>query len=118
MDTKKLICICCPIGCELQVNKTENGVEVTGNKCPRGKKYALSEIEAPKRYVTSTVKIEGWMYPVISVKTKEPIPKENIFEVMNVLSDVTIKAPVHVGEIVVKNILNLGVDIIATRNTD
>ena len=110
-----MICICCPIGCNLQVEKTADGFNVTGNKCPRGEKYAIEEMTAPKRILTSTVKITGSIYPVISVKTRSPAPKEKIFAIMEILSDIEVKAPVHVGDILVKNVADTGVDIVATR---
>jgi len=110
-----MICICCPIGCNLQVEKTPDGFAVTGNKCPRGEQYAIEEMTAPKRILTSTVKITGSSYPVISVKTSNPIPKEKIFAIMEIFSDIEVKAPIHVGDIIVKNIANTGVDIVATK---
>lgn len=130
-----LVCICCPIGCALHVEEVAttaaaatpnanvaNAVHaarefiVTGNKCPRGKKYAIAEMIAPMRTLTSTVKIVGAFYPVISVKTAAPIPKEKIFAVMDVLSDIEVKAPLRVGDVVVKNVAGTGVDVVATKN--
>lgn len=113
----EMTCTCCPIGCTLNITKQQNEFVVTGNKCPRGKKYAIEEMTVPKRTVTSTVKIVGGLYPVISVKTSEPIPKEKIFPIMEILSDVEIVAPVHIGDVVVKNIAGTGVDVVATRNS-
>ena len=40
-----MICICCPFGCSLTINKSDDGHVVTGNKCLRGKKYAAEEVE-------------------------------------------------------------------------
>lgn len=117
-DSQQMICISCPIGCELTITKNHGSGEyvVIGNKCPRGKKYALSEIIAPQRIVTTTVAIKNYIYPVIPVKTAQPIPKEKIFDVMNVLQNVVLTAPVNVGDIVVKNVANTGVNVIATKN--
>ena len=114
--TKKMTCICCPIGCALQVKKTAAGFIVTGNKCPRGKQYAIAEMTAPNRIVTSTVAIIGALHPVISVKTEYPIPKDKIFAVMDLLSDVELQAPIHIGDVVVKNISATGVNVVATKN--
>jgi CxxC motif-containing protein len=109
-----LICICCPIGCSLHVEQDVTGFIITGNKCPRGKTYAMEEMIAPKRVVTSTVAITGGLYPVVAVKTCEPIPKDKIFAVMQVLSDVKLRAPVKVGDIVVKNVIDTEVDVVVT----
>ncbi len=117
-DKNEMICIVCPIGCMLTVEKTKDGIQVSGGKCPRGIPYAKQELKDPKRTITSTVRIDGWVYPVIPVKTASPIPKNKIFDVMKVLSDVVIKAPINVGDVVVKNILNLDVDIVASNTVN
>ena len=114
---KKMTCICCPVGCTLQLEKINNTYKVTGNKCPRGEKYAIEEMTAPKRIVTSTVKVKGGMYPIVSVKTAAPIPKEKIFAIMKILAKIQLKAPIHIGDIIVKNISDTGVDVVATKNS-
>lgn len=112
---KELICITCPRGCNLKIDDSMN---VTGNFCPRGKAYAISELTHPVRVVTSTVKLTNSKYPRVSVKTNNPIPKDKIFDVMNEINKVTLKAPVKIGDIAIKNILNLNVDIVVTKNID
>ncbi|MEI8054567.1 MAG: DUF1667 domain-containing protein [bacterium] len=109
-----MTCICCPLGCDLEIDKSGTEFIVTGNKCLRGKKYAIEEITLPKRIVTSTVKITGGRHPVIPVKTSAAIPKEKIFTIMDILANVEITAPINVGDVVVKNIADTGVDIVAT----
>ncbi|MBN1684164.1 MAG: DUF1667 domain-containing protein [Gammaproteobacteria bacterium] len=116
MTQQEMICICCPIGCNLSVEKIDGVIRVTGNKCPRGKAYAEQELLNPERIVTTTVKLTGGLYPVIPVKTGRPIPKTKIFEVMDILSNVEITVPVHIGDVVVKNILDTGVDVVITKN--
>lgn len=117
---KNLICICCPIGCNLSITKNNHEYLVTGNKCPRGKKYAIDELTAPKRIITSTVKITGSLHPVISVKTDQPVPKEKIFTIMKILATVSVKAPIKIGDIIVAHVANTEANIVATKevNTD
>ena len=110
-----MICICCPLGCSLTIIKSDNEWLVTGNKCLRGKKYAAEEMTAPKRVVTSTVKIAGGLYPMIPVKTEQPIPKEKIFTIMNILASVRAVAPITMGDIVIKNVADTGVNVVATK---
>lgn len=113
---RELICINCPMGCQLKVDDSDlNNIKVTGNTCKRGETYGINEVLHPKRMVTSIVKVEG-KEDILSVKTKEAIPKELIFEALYVLKDVKAKAPIKIGDVVVKNILNTGVDVIATKN--
>ncbi|MGL6063496.1 MAG: DUF1667 domain-containing protein [Fusobacteriaceae bacterium] len=112
---KNLICIVCPIGCHLSVDE-ENNYKVTGHTCPRGEKYGKEELLAPKRVVTSTVKIKGALYERIPVKTSSAIPKEKITQCMELLNNVELISPVKMGDIVVENIFNLGINIVATRD--
>ncbi len=116
---KELICINCPMGCHLKVDDTDkSNIIVTGNTCPRGKTYGINEVLHPLRMVTSSVRVKNGKTSVVSIKTKEAIPKELIFEALNVLKDIEIEAPVSIGDIIVKNILNTNVDIVATSNVE
>lgn len=117
MANKEITCICCPLGCTLIINREGDEIQVTGNKCPRGKKYAIEEMTAPKRIITSTVKITGGAHPVLAVKTSAPIPKEKIMEIMDILSDVAVTAPIKIGDVIVKNVAETGTNIIATQNS-
>ena len=110
---KEFICIVCPRGCHLKVDDNMN---VTGNTCPRGKVYALNEITNPTRMITSTVAIESTELKRLPVMTSNPIPKGKIFEVMAEINKVRIKAPVKINDVIIKNVLGLDSDIIATRN--
>ncbi|VDR36692.1 Uncharacterized protein with conserved CXXC pairs [Alistipes sp. cv1] len=60
---KEVICICCPCGCHLQVDP-ENDYNVTGNACPNGAAYGREELTHPTRIITSTVRVEGGLYPM------------------------------------------------------
>ena len=111
---RKLTCIECPIGCEIEV-ELEDGkvVSLTGNGCPRGKVYAEAEVVCPKRVVTSTVRAEnGEMIPV---KTDKPVRKDAIFEVMQKINQTTCKMPVALGDILVENICD-DANLIVTGN--
>ena len=101
---KELICISCPRGCHLKVD--EKTLSVTGNSCPRGKIYGISEVTNPVRTITSTVKISGGMLSRVSVKTDKPIAKTKIFAVMKLLNQVQLTAPVNIGDLVLENILD------------
>lgn len=110
---KDLTCIVCPVGCHIKID--ENLI-VSGNKCPRGKTYAIAEMTEPKRMLTTTVKTAFNYLPRLSVKTKDPVPKELIFEIMTELDNVIVKNNVKIGDIIIKDILNTGVDIVATKS--
>lgn len=111
---RELICIVCPKGCRLQVDE-EHGCAVTGNSCPRGAEYGRNELLHPTRVLTSTVRVQGGLHRRLPVKTTAPIPKELIFEAMDTLNEVRLTAPVHLGQVVIHDLLGTGVDVVATR---
>ncbi len=114
---RELICIGCPMGCPVTVEMDGREiVSVSGNTCPRGDAYARKEVTNPTRIVTSTVKVEGGLVEMISVKTKEDIPKDKIFDCMRALKGITVKAPVHIGDVILADAAGTGVDVVATRN--
>lgn len=117
MKTRELTCIGCPLGCAVAVEIEENGqiANVTGNTCKRGDDYARKEVSNPTRIVTSTVRVEGGTSDMVSVKTKTDIPKNKIFACMEGLKGICVKAPVHIGDIIVENIAGTGVDVVATK---
>lgn len=119
MSERELICIGCPMGCPIVV-KMEDGkvVSVTGNTCPRGEAYARKEVTDPTRIVTTTVRVADGKVPMINVKTVHDIPKDKIFDCIAALRGVTIKAPVHIGDIVLENVAGTGVNIVAAGNVD
>ena len=119
MNERELICIGCPMGCPIVV-KMEDGkvVSVTGNTCPRGDAYARKEVTDPTRIVTTTVRVADGKVPMINVKTEHDIPKDKNFDCIAALRGVTIKAPVHIGDIVLENVAGTGVNIVAAGNVD
>ena len=93
MSTRELTCIGCPLGCAITVTMDGSTVTaVTGNTCPRGDAYARKEVTNPTRIVTSTVRVNGGIYPMANVKTASDIPKGKIFDCVNALKDVTVNA--------------------------
>ena len=113
---KQLVCIGCPRGCRLTIDEKDGEYIVTGNTCPRGKEFAISEMTAPKRTICSTVKTVFPDVPVLPVRVSGDIPKEKIFDVMREINAVTLKERIGRGDAVIKNVLGLGVDVIATSD--
>lgn len=114
---KSLVCVSCPLGCPIEV-EMENGevISVTGNTCKRGELYARTEMTHPVRSLTSTVKVEGGVHPVVPVKSASPVPKEKMLDCMKVINSVTVKGPVKIGDVIITDILGTGVNIVATNN--
>ena len=117
--TRQVICIGCPLGCLVTVDKKEDGtLEITGNTCPKGEAYARNEFTAPVRTLTSLMKVEGRRNQVVSVKTSGEIPKEKIKECMGLLNKATATAPIHVGDVLIPDIAGTGKDIVATSELE
>ena len=112
---RKLTCIICPLGCELNV-KLEEGkvISVSGNTCKRGEIYAKNECTNPQRTITSTLRCEDGS--LVPVKTDRPIPKGTIEECMKIINAATAKLPVRVGDIIIKDVF--GANIVATANKE
>lgn len=110
---RTLTCIVCPLGCQLEVElEGKTVVSVSGNTCPRGKKYAETECVTPMRTVTSTVRCEDGS--LVSVKTDRPIPKENVVDCMKIINSATALLPISVGDVIIENVF--GCNVIATQN--
>ena len=114
MKTHYLTCIECPIGCSLEIGvENENVAYVKGNACPRGKVYGENEVVCPRRIVTSTVRLsDGRMLPV---KTERAVKKSEIFQVMGKINQLTVQAPVKIGDVLLENISE-DIALIATGN--
>ncbi len=108
----ELICIVCPRGCRISV---EEGV-ITGNGCKRGEEFAISETTCPKRSVCTTVATSFKNMPVLPVRTDGEIAKSQIKEFMALVNKVRVGKPLKMGDIVIKNVLDSGVNVIATTS--
>lgn len=117
METRELICIGCPLGCALTATLENGEVQsVTGNTRKRGDIYAKKECVNPTRIVTSTVQVAGGELKMVSVKTKEDIPKAKINECIGALKGIVVQAPVAIGDVIVENVADTGVAVIATKS--
>jgi CxxC motif-containing protein len=109
-------CVVCPTSC--LVNAEWNSTELLRtdhSQCKLAWDYVRGEIFDPKRTVTTTVRVDDGELPLVSVKTDPPVPKGTVFEVMQHLAHVVLKAPVNIGDIVVTDVLGTGSNIVATK---
>ena len=112
MKTYDMTCIMCPMGCSLKATVKDKDITVTGNNCIRGEHFAKEELTCPKRVVTSSVKTNNG---VKSCKTNKPVPKDKIFKVMKEIEKLRLENTKY-GQIVIKNVLNTGADIVITAD--
>jgi len=114
---KEITCIVCPIGCKILVKTDGNKFEaVDGFKCKRGVEYARSEALDPRRMLTTSVLVINGEWPLVSVKSSKPIPKDKLFSVLEKIKKTNVKAPVKPGQIIIKNVVTTGINIVATKN--
>jgi len=109
---KEFTCIVCPNGCSLVYDEAKH--TCTGNKCPRGAKYAETECTNPQRTICSSVKTTLKEYPVISVRTSHEIQKKLIPDVMKEINKAVVKDYLPINSVVIPNVLGTGADIITT----
>lgn len=110
--SKSFVCIVCPRGCMLTI---DDNLNVTGNTCMRGKDYAISEVTNPVRTITSSVRVSNREDCLVSVKTDKPVPKGMIMQVMDEINKASVTAPTRIGDIAIKDILGLGVNVLITK---
>lgn len=117
-NDKIITCIACPNGCDIRVSfdKDGNAEKIDGYKCKNGLAYAKSEITAPERILTSSVAVKNGEFVLASVKTAKPIPKAILKDAVKEIAEIKVDAPVRVGDVILRNILETGVDIVATCN--
>ena len=116
MKNRELTCICCPLGCALEVTLEGKEVKnVKGNSCNRGAEYAVKECTNPTRIVTSIVEVINGDIPMVPVKTEKDIPKDKITECIKEMKGIRVKAPINIGDIIIENVAGTSINIVATR---
>ena len=118
MERRKMICISCPLGCNIEVfvDESISGFSVSGNKCKLGKEYGIKEMTNPTRLLTTTVKLKNSHLKRLPVRTDLPIPKALIKNCMREINKIEVCAPVKAGMILLKNISDTGVNVISSRS--
>ena len=124
-ETLQFNCATCPSECLLTV-KVERDADgavvevrsVTGNNCPRGDKFAHQELTCPTRVLTTTVAVSGGDETLLPVRTAEAIPLALHVQVMDLIRGLVIEAPVRMGDVVLENLLNTNIDLIASMDID
>lgn len=116
-DIASLTCICCPLGCEVEVSFDEQGgvADIAGHSCKRGAKYAANEAVRPERTITAVLPVAGCLEPV-SVKTAGAVPKVLVRDVLRAIAGLRLEAPVHAGQRLLGDVCGTGVDVVATKS--
>lgn len=116
-NEKKITCLVCPISCKIIVRTDRKHFKILNeNKCKRGIEYARNEALDPRRMLTSSVFVENGNWPLVSVKSSKTVPKEKIFSILEEIKKKKVFAPVKLGQIIIKNVANTKIDIVATKS--
>jgi len=119
IEKKHFTCITCPVGCEVDVEVQDSSIlSMKGNRCDKVKEFVLQELKEPMRVLTTTVRIEGAKYAMLPVRTDKTIPKRLFKQAIEMLADINLQAPVHMSDVIVKDVAGSGANIIATRTMD
>ena len=125
IQTLQFNCTTCPSECLLtvEVERDADGDvakvhSVTGNSCPRGDKFACQELTCPMRVLTTTVAVSGGDETLLPVRTAEAIPLELHAQAMSLIRGLVVKAPIHMGDVILPNLLNTNIDLIASMDID
>jgi len=110
-----ITCIGCPMGCQLEIENA-GPIKISGHQCKIGVEYGKEETVNPTRNIATSVKVDGGDIPMLSVKTSRPIPKSKIFDCVRAVQAIRMQAPINIGDVVLSNVANTGVDFVATRN--
>ncbi|NLV88881.1 MAG: DUF1667 domain-containing protein [Tissierellia bacterium] len=114
-------CKVCPVGCNLVIKKDNSNPSayiVEGNRCNRGKEFGIKEMEEPSRILTSRVLLENGPMSRLPVKTTGIIPEDLVDQCMEIIKVTKVSAPVKKGQVIIKDILGTGVDVVAARRVN
>lgn len=114
---KEIICTVCPRGCHIKVVGDDKNVQsLEDYGCKRGVDYATAEFISPVRILTTTVKIDGNDADLLPVRSNKPLPKDKLFECMEIIRKTSVKLPIKQYDVVISNICDSGADIVASKS--
>jgi CxxC motif-containing protein len=111
-----IICILCPLACQITVTLDAQGniSDVTNYSCKQGQEYAIAECKFPGRILTTTVLTKGRSHRLLPVRTSKPVPKDHLMEVMRSLSQIKVKPPIKMKQVIVSNVAQTGVNVVSS----
>jgi CxxC motif-containing protein len=118
-EQREFICVTCPVGCSIQAEvEGESLIGIRGQACQRGEAFVREELTAPRRMLTTTVRVNGGRLPLVPVRSNVPVPKGLMFEIARALREVELQAPVADHQMVLENALGSGVNVVTSRGMD
>ncbi len=115
MIIKKMQCKICSVQCDLNIEIDSQKASITGNKCGRGIDYAKSQFSDDSVIVTARCILLNGSMGRLPVTSTAPIPIYMVDEVIEIIKNTQVIAPVSKDQIIIENVLNSGVDIVSQR---
>jgi CxxC motif-containing protein len=116
---KVIRCIVCPTGCEIKAMKgSDDKITFEGYTCKRGLEYAEQEFYEPKRILTTTIQVDNGFLPLLPVRTNIPILKDKLKDALIIIAKTKVKAPLKMGQVLIKNLLDTEANVIASRDLE
>ncbi len=113
-DRREIICITCPKGCRAQVWREGDLIKIGGKICKDGREYVRQEFLEPMRILTSTILVEKGKAKRLPVRTKSAVPKRLLSQCLAKIKAARAVSPVKAGDVILRNILDTGVDVVAS----
>ena len=76
----------------------------------------ISVIASSEENIAHWSKLAGVQNDLLPVRSNQPLPKEKLFDCMDVIRATSVKLPVNRYDVIIPNICGTGVDIVATKN--
>lgn len=111
---RTLVCIVCPLGCQVHAFRAGEELIMEGHQCPKGAEYISLELTNPVRMLTTTISVAGEPPQRLAVRTTGPIPKEYLLPAMEMVKKINVKPPVKRGQVIVQNLFNTKIDVVAS----
>lgn len=89
---------------------------IRGNKCKRGLAFAIRELTAPARVLTTTVAVEGGTRKRLPVRSSAPVPVALTARWLEQAKQLRVCAPVAMGEVLAADVLGTGISVLAARS--
>lgn len=112
-----IVCVVCPVSCPVVVEFEDGDVIKTDhNQCKLALDYVTDELFDPRRTLTTSLPVDGGKVPLVSAKTARGLPKNMVLDAMQSLTGIHVTAPVHIGDVIVEDVLGTGIALVATRD--
>lgn len=113
----EITCVCCSNNCVVRVDETNHNA-VSGNRCSNGEAYAIHELTNPKRQVNASVRIAGADVEHINVKTDRAVKLEHLDNILDVLKELHLEAPIFVSQVLVRDIAGTGANLVSCQTVN